>query len=695
MKIYLADLVHNKHAGDNQISGEMDFVVPLNVANIASFVRSQFDNEVDITLFKYPTDLLTTLNTGPPDILAFSHYIWNVDLNLKIISHVKTRWPDVIVVLGGPTIRTNPADLEAFLRLNSSVDFYVTFEGERPFLEIIKHFAMHGPQLQEKTLDIPATAYLKNDALIYEGMPQFEPIETLPSPYLNGSLDKFLAAGLIPLFETNRGCPFQCTFCTWGVSALNKVRKFPIERVMAELEYVATKFPDMPSWIIGDANFGILKRDVDIAKKIRELRKKAPALKHILTWESKNTTERNFEISRIMNDVVDTALVAVQTLDPDVNDAIKRGNISQKDVEEKIAKYHKLGTRVQTHILSGLPGESFQSQINTIAKAFDFSFDDVGVFSTLLLAGSEMESGASREKYHLRTKYRLRAGGYGRYQGITAIDCEEIIRSTSAISEVEMQRLRPIHWLIWFGWNHGFLKPLWKFAHKAYGINPVDIILRATGEEYLQDESAWANLLANFDSDSQAEWFDTREELTKYCVSSEFFDEKENDGFLKAEFKYNAKLLLDQTLFCSLVDLNIMIIKDMYDTSKSSELNELRTLLIESVCFPNQLIDQNWIEEKTLEVNSEIATAISPEFAAQDVTSIEGGKSKLRLVKTLKHMTQIRGALLEQGWHNNKIAAVIKVLGATPDAFTYQLAFGEKNPRKFNRQGKSNLARTA
>ncbi len=43
MRIYLADLVHNKHAGDNQISGEMDFVVPLNIANIASFVENQFN----------------------------------------------------------------------------------------------------------------------------------------------------------------------------------------------------------------------------------------------------------------------------------------------------------------------------------------------------------------------------------------------------------------------------------------------------------------------------------------------------------------------------------------------------------------------------------------------------------------------------------------------------------------------------
>ena len=47
-------------------------------------------------------------------------------------------------------------------------------------------------------------------------------------------------------------------------------------------------------------------------------------------------------------------------------------------------------------------------------------------------------------------QHRLRAGGYGKYNVTTAIDCEEIIRENSAISENEMQRLRSIHWLIWF-----------------------------------------------------------------------------------------------------------------------------------------------------------------------------------------------------------------------------------------------------
>ena len=40
MKVFLADLVHNFHKGDIDISGDIDFVVPLNVAKISSYIKN-------------------------------------------------------------------------------------------------------------------------------------------------------------------------------------------------------------------------------------------------------------------------------------------------------------------------------------------------------------------------------------------------------------------------------------------------------------------------------------------------------------------------------------------------------------------------------------------------------------------------------------------------------------------------------
>ena len=42
-------------------------------------------------------------------------------------------------------------------------------------------------------------------------------IEDIPSPWLTGIQDEFFDGKLAPMIETNRGCPFTCTFCVQGV----------------------------------------------------------------------------------------------------------------------------------------------------------------------------------------------------------------------------------------------------------------------------------------------------------------------------------------------------------------------------------------------------------------------------------------------------------------------------------------------
>ena len=64
-------------------------------------------------------------------------------------------------------------------------------------------------------------------------------LDYIPSPFLTGLMDPFLKEGYYPILETNRGCPFSCTFCIWGISALNKVLKFSMDRVKKEFSYMS------------------------------------------------------------------------------------------------------------------------------------------------------------------------------------------------------------------------------------------------------------------------------------------------------------------------------------------------------------------------------------------------------------------------------------------------------------------------
>ena len=160
------------------------------------------------------------------------------------------------------------------LRENPEVAYYIMLEGEFPMADLVGLVLSKGkivkPDECDRTLE--GVAYLVDDELVYEPRQSTNvDLATIPSPYLSGALDEFLDSPLyLPLIETNRGCPFLCTFCVWGISVLNKVRRFDLDRLLAEYEYIA-KRSQSSLWYFADANFGLFPRDVEIAHAIKRI----------------------------------------------------------------------------------------------------------------------------------------------------------------------------------------------------------------------------------------------------------------------------------------------------------------------------------------------------------------------------------------------------------------------------------------
>ena len=215
MNIFLADLVHK--CGPRSFESD---TVPYNIASIAAYTKSVMGDFVNFELFKYPEDILAAIENSRPDIVGFSNYIWNTHLVFTIGTFIKEKFPDLLIVVGGPSIRTDPEGMKIFLQKNPYVDLCIMNEGEGAFTDSVKAFIEHGKNFSDSERQLGNVAYLSNGDLVFNLDNNFVNFESTPSPYLLGYLDKFLAAGSMPIFESNRGCPFKCTFCAWGKAAL-------------------------------------------------------------------------------------------------------------------------------------------------------------------------------------------------------------------------------------------------------------------------------------------------------------------------------------------------------------------------------------------------------------------------------------------------------------------------------------------
>jgi len=545
LNIYLADLVYD--------STETNHVVPLNVACLAAYAKNIFGNSIKIKIFKYPLELEKEIKLNPPDVLGLSNYSWNERLNHHFCEIVKGQDKQITTILGGPNIRLDEVSIEKYLNNNKNIDYYIVGEGEIPFVELIKKFQsdLNGTSLP------PGCAKLHNNKLIYTPTnTRKQPKEyDYESPYLTGILDPFIKdKNCIPLFESNRGCPFSCTYCAWGVSQLSRVRKKSLDIIFEEMDYVRKHSVGQQSWIFADANFGMFDRDIDIAKHINKIRKEYRFPTDVTLWDSKNTTSRNIKISEALEDK--SGYIAIQSTDLSVLKNSGRGNIKFDGLKQRLLDYKNKSKETQTDILIGLAGETSKSHMKTLYDSFDLGFDMIQPYNIRLLPGTDYESEEQRKLYKIGTKFRLIFGSYGIYNDKLVFEIEESVRSTKDMSENELESFKILHWLIYFCWNIGIFKPLLKYANIELNINPMDVLLHVLETK----KNKLRELFSSMKNESTSEWFGTKKDLIAY------YEDARNRNKLKEFKKLNAwwiaKLYSDNDLLNILYDDIVLCIEN-------------------------------------------------------------------------------------------------------------------------------------
>jgi len=206
------------------------------------------------------------------------------------------------------------------------------------------------------------------------------------------------------LWETNRGCPFSCSFCDWGSATLSKIYKFDMDRIYKELEWFADN--EIEYVYCCDANFGILKRDIDIIKKTIEIRNKTGFPKRMSVFNTKNATERAYIVQKLLSDSglhkgVD---IAFQSLDHNTLDNIKRSNISISSFFDLQKRYAQDGVQTYSELIMGLAGETYDTFVEGYTSLIkNGQHNRIRCSPLTVLPNAEMADPEYINKYKLET----------------------------------------------------------------------------------------------------------------------------------------------------------------------------------------------------------------------------------------------------------------------------------------------------
>jgi hypothetical protein len=410
--------------------------------------------------------LLELQSSGSPAIFLFSDYLWSVERNLEVSTVVKELSPDSVVIHGGPSAPSYAADAEEFLRTNPQVDVLVRGEGEVTAVEVLEQ--LRGDRPLDRLAALRPVAGLtirlrtpSGDQFVRTAdRERSSDVNVFPSPYLTGEFDhlaperRFMAT-----VETNRGCPYGCTFCDWGSATNSRIRHFDTERVLAELEWAARN--GLHSVYIADANFGMFKRDVDIARHLCELKETHGSPRTVVLSLAKNTTKYTAEIVRLFVEAgIESELgLALQTNDVQTLEIVRRRNLPPKKYDDLAEVFRRLHLPVLTDIMIGLPGSNVDTFLADVQRCLEQEMTP-RFAETHLLPNAPMNAPEYREEHQIVTDEAGR------------------ILSTATFSEEDLAEIDRLRRIFRVSEHFGLLRHVLRFVQWDHGVQASEVLRR-------------------------------------------------------------------------------------------------------------------------------------------------------------------------------------------------------------------------
>ena len=340
---------------------------------------------------------------GRTNFLGLTCYVWNQSTNDSIVEVFKKKNPKGVVIYGGSNVPEDPVELESYANTRPLVDHFITGPGEKKFVDLL---------------------ISKKRQRFYHGT-QIRP-EEMPTPHTDGVFDSILerSGSIDGAVETNRGCPYGCSYCDWGGQSRNKIQQFNESVVKTNITEALEKKSLAVLWIL-DANFGIFKRDLDYIKFIVDEKKRLQkSFDLVFSGMAKNGSRYLSEIIILVLEHFGTngrnVKLSFQTLTESVLANVSRKNMKNEHLLS-IAKDLK-DTVMTSELIIGLPGETPDSYLKTLCRQMELGMDIVRSNPLQILPNTPMNQKEYRQKFKIRTKKIFIPDDLGRYKQSQILD---------------------------------------------------------------------------------------------------------------------------------------------------------------------------------------------------------------------------------------------------------------------------------
>jgi radical SAM superfamily enzyme YgiQ (UPF0313 family) len=337
------------------------------------------------------------------NIIFFSVYIWNYQISLKIAMGIKQEMKDCIIVFGGPQVPESTIGMRRFLEDNPFVDIGCYGQGEIPFLSILENFE------EQLWGNVSSIGFInKENGFVYNTTSErIGNLDEIPPVYSGGIFDPLIKANpeesWSALIETNRGCPFLCSYCYWGKKARNKLYQFDMERIFQEIDWFSHN--KIQFVFCCDANFGIIDRDFEIVRKVSENKNKYGYPMAFSVQNTKNSTEKIFTLQKMLNDygLQKGVNIALQSLNSNTLERINRSNISMQTYKDLQSMFTQSRIPTFSDMIIALPEESYETFTNGVSAVIESGQHNKILFINLtVLRNTEMAEPEYQDKYGMR-----------------------------------------------------------------------------------------------------------------------------------------------------------------------------------------------------------------------------------------------------------------------------------------------------